>query len=118
MCYRSKEPYIGKFNLLGGKIDEGEDGLESAYRELFEESGITKKDITLIPFIDFTWHPFNMDMKVYIGKLNHKVVLVKEIDELHWLDITEDFYDMSKFAGEGNLGHMIEIYKLKKEMVD
>ena len=110
MGFRSKDPYKGKFNLLGGKIEENENELESAYRELEEESGITKEDITLKPYIDFHWYPVNMEMKVYIGKLNREVMLVEELHELHWIDIHSDFFDTSKFAGEGNIGHMVKIY--------
>ena len=42
MCKREKEPYKGKFNLVGGKVEENEDELIAAYRELQEETGITK----------------------------------------------------------------------------
>lgn len=117
MGLRSKEPYVGLFNLLGGKIDDGEDYLQSAYRELYEESGITKDDITLKPFIDFTWHPVEMEMKVFVGKLNKKVSLKEELHTLHWIDINENFFDMSKFAGEGNIGHMVEIMNQTKKKV-
>lgn len=107
MCYRSKEPYTGLYNLLGGKIEEDETDLNSAYRELFEESGITNKDIVLEPFMDFVWHPINMEMKVYKGVLNKTVNLIDEVHKLHWLPLTENFFDTTKFAGEGNIGHMI-----------
>lgn len=82
MCYRSKNPYKSKYNLVGGKIEENEDYLKSAYRELWEETGIENDDIELQPFIDFTWHPIDMKMFVYIGKLKNHVNLVKEIHEL------------------------------------
>jgi ADP-ribose pyrophosphatase YjhB (NUDIX family) len=39
MCRRLKEPYLGLSNFVGGKIEEGEDGLDAAYRELWEETG-------------------------------------------------------------------------------
>ena len=110
MCMRSKEPYTGLYNLLGGKIEDSENELESAYRELYEESGITKLDIELSPFMDFVWHPINMEMKVYKGVLNKEVVLVDEVHKLHWIPITENFFDTTKFAGEGNIGHMIMLY--------
>jgi 8-oxo-dGTP diphosphatase len=29
--------------------------------------------------------------------------------ELVWIDVREDFFDMSRFAGEGNIGHIFEI---------
>jgi len=118
MCDRIKDPYKGLYNLLGGKIEENEDILESAYRELEEESGIKKTDITLKHFIDFTWHTFDMDMKVFIGKLNKDVDLIEEVHPLHWIDIESDFFDMNNFAGEGNIGHMIQIYKLNEKIVD
>ena len=38
-CKRLKDPYEGKFNLVGGKIEPGEDHFDAAYRELFEETG-------------------------------------------------------------------------------
>lgn len=31
MCKRTKEPYIGMYNLVGGKM-ENDNGLEEAYR--------------------------------------------------------------------------------------
>ena len=47
MCKREKDPYKGKFNLVGGKVEFGENELEAAYRELEEETGITKNEINL-----------------------------------------------------------------------
>jgi 8-oxo-dGTP diphosphatase len=111
MCYRKNDPYKGLFNFVGGKMDEGEDSCTGAYRELFEETGITKDDIVLQHFIDFHWHPLNMTMDVFIGKLKHDVELVIEKHDLYWIDLNENFFDMNKFAGEGNIGHMYEIYK-------
>lgn len=115
--HRAKDPYKGLYNLIGGKVEKNETYIESAYRELFEETGIKKSDIKLKPFIDFTWHSFHMEMKVFIGRLNKEVTLVEELHELFWFDINENFFDMSKFAGEGNIGHMINIYFLNKEIV-
>mgnify|MGYP001205282310 CR=1 FL=1 len=118
MLYRSKDPYKGLYNLIGGKIEDGENHLESAYREMFEETGITKEDITLVPFIDFVWHPLNMSMDVFIGRLNKEVDLIEEIHSLHWFDIHENFFDMNRFAGEGNIGHMMEIYFQNQGIID
>ena len=47
MCKRTKEPYIGMYNLVGGKIEKENDGLNEAYRELEEETNIKKTDIDL-----------------------------------------------------------------------
>ena len=42
MCKRKKDPYKGLSNLVGGKIESGEDGVTAAYRELWEETGISR----------------------------------------------------------------------------
>lgn len=116
MCKRMTDPYVGKYNLCGGKIEDGENELDSAYRELEEETGITKSDITLHEFIDFVWHPVDMKMKVYIGRLLHDVSLVEEAHPLEWIEITNNFFDGNVYAGEGNIGHMIEIYKQTRKV--
>ena len=51
MCKRTKEPYMGMYNLVGGKIEKENDGLNEAYRELVEETNITKDDIELTHFM-------------------------------------------------------------------
>ena len=48
MCERTKEPYKGQLNLVGGKIEKEDGNLNEAYRELQEETGITKEDINLV----------------------------------------------------------------------
>ena len=55
MCIRTKEPYKGKYNLVGGKIEKENDGLNEAYRELVEETGINKNDISLNYFMDIKY---------------------------------------------------------------
>ena len=56
MCKRVKNPYKGLSNLVGGKIETGEAGIDAAYRELFEETNISKEDITLYPLMDFKYY--------------------------------------------------------------
>lgn len=56
MCKRVKEPYKGLYNLVGGKIEPGETGIDSAYRELREETGISREDIVLHPVMEFTYY--------------------------------------------------------------
>jgi len=116
MCKRTKEPYKGKFNLVGGKVEKNEDELCAAYRELQEETGISNKDIKLSHVMNFQYKLLDMELEVYTGKLNKNIYLVEEVNKLYWIDKKENFFDMDKFAGEGNIGHMIkqvEIYKEK-----
>ncbi len=51
-CKRLNDPYEGMYNLVGGKIEPGEDGFHAAYRELFEETGISREDVTLYHMMD------------------------------------------------------------------
>ena len=108
MCKREKEPYKGKFNLVGGKVEPNEDELHAAYRELEEETGITKNDIQLIHIMNFQYLMTNMELEVYFGKLNKDVNLVEEVNKLYWIDKTENFFDRNKYAGDGNIGHMLQ----------
>ena len=113
MCKRRKEPYKGLYNLVGGKIEPGEDSLTAAYRELHEETAITSGDISLVHLMDFTY--FFADscrVEVYVGTLEREVSVHGDENDLVWLDVTEDFFDMTKFAGEGNIGHIYEIIKI------
>ena len=116
MCKRKKEPYKGKYNLVGGKVEKNEDELHAAYRELQEETGITSNDITLTHIMNFQYIMKDMELEVYAGKLNKDIKLVEELNKLYWIDKNENFFDLEKYAGEGNIGHMlqqVEIYKDK-----
>lgn len=110
-CKRISEPYTGLYNFVGGKIEEGESFLDAAYRELEEETGISRSDTSLIPLMDFIWHIQQIHMEVYVGVLNKDVVLREEKHPLQWIDFSYNFFDTKMFAGEGNIGHMIEIMK-------
>ncbi len=114
MCMRKKEPYKGLFNLVGGKLEEGETELEGAYRELEEETGITKDDVDLSNLMNFQYIKSDFELEVFSGKLNKDVSLIEEVNKLYWIDSKENFYDKTEFAGEGNIGVMYETYLLNK----
>lgn len=107
-CKRLSDPYKGLFNLVGGKIESGEDGFDAAYRELFEETGITSDDIRLSHMMDFTYYNQDCFVEIYVGKLEDHVILKEEKHPLVWISKEENFFDYKKFAGEGNIGHMVE----------
>lgn len=115
MCKREKEPYKGKFNLVGGKVEENEDELQSAYRELKEETGITKQDIVLQPLMNFQYKMSDIELEVYTGKLQKEVSLVEELNHLYWIDKKENFFNTEIYAGEGNIGHMLKQAELYKD---
>lgn len=115
MCKREKEPYKGKFNLVGGKVEKNEDELHAAYRELQEETGITNNDIFLTHIMNFQYEISDIELEVYAGKLGRDVNLVEEVNKLYWMDKKENFFDWNKFAGEGNIGHMVQQVEIYKE---
>ena len=41
-CKRQKDPFAGRLNLVGGKVEKRESSEDSAYRELYEEKVIRK----------------------------------------------------------------------------
>lgn len=115
MCKRTKEPYMGMYNLVGGKLEKENDGLNEAYRELVEETNISKNDVELKHFINIEYVSFNKLLEVYYGILNKEVELVEEVNKLEWVDINDNFFDMTRYAGEGNIGHIIEEIKIDLE---
>ena len=112
MCERKKEPYKGKINLVGGKVEKDETEISAAYREL-EETGITSKDIHLTYVMNFQYKILDIELEVFTGILKKDVNLIEEVNKLLWINKNENFYDLEKFAGEGNIWHIIkhiEIY--------
>lgn len=106
-CMRKKPPYQGCWNFVGGKIEPGEDGLAAAYRELSEETGIDEDAIDLTHLMNFEYVLEDCRMEVYAGRLKRHVDVVDEVNHLEWLPVEQDYADITRFAGVGNVGHMI-----------
>lgn len=114
-CIRAKEPYKGLYNFVGGKVEKDESNDEAAYRELFEETGISNKDIELDHFMDLNYFKYENNLQVYYGILKHEVKLVEEKNKLEWVSINEEILDNSKFAGNYNIPHIIRQIKIYLE---
>lgn len=115
MCRRKKNPYQGLSNFVGGKIEADEDGMAAAYRELQEETAITSKDIILTHLIDITYYLVDCYLEIYVGKLNKSVAVQGEENELYWSKLDCNFFDKTKYAGEGNIGHIMEHVNMYRE---
>lgn len=109
MCHRQKNPYKGLYNFVGGKKNENETAVEGAYRELFEETGISRDDLDLTYLFSTRYHLDGIELQVFYGKLDHDVTLIEEKNPLLWIDVTENFADDTRFAGQGNIKHIIDI---------
>lgn len=111
-CIRAKDPYKGLYNFVGGKVENGESNDEAAYRELFEETGISCNDIELEHFMDLNYFKYENNLQVYYGILKHEVNLVEEKNKLKWVTINDGLLDNSKFAGNYNIPHIIRQIKI------
>lgn len=118
MCKRRRNPYKGLSDFVGGKIEENENGLDAAYRELEEETTISKNDIVLSHLMDFTYHFGNCYLEVYVGKLNKEIDVSGDENELYWSTLEHNFFDPTQYAGEGNIGHiMMHVEMFQKELL-
>ena len=111
-CIRAKEPYKGMYNFVVGKVEEGESNDDAAYRELFEETGISNNDIELDHFMDLNYFKYENNLQVYYGILKHDVTLVEEKNKLEWVTVDDRLLDNSKFAGNYNIPHIIRQIKV------
>ena len=107
-CIREKEPYKGLYNFVGGKVEDGENNDDAAYRELFEETGISRSDIELDHFMDLNYFKYENNLQVYYGILQHDIELVEEKNKLEWVDINDGLLNNEKFAGNYNVAHIVK----------
>ena len=108
-CLRQNDPYKGLYNFVGGKVEQGEDSVAAAYRELEEETGLTKHEIRLYRLMDICYYQKNFTLEIYVGMLGEDVQLREEKNPLVWLPLTEDFADPYRFAGDQNIAHIMNV---------
>ena len=118
-CKRVKDPYKGLYNFVGGKVEPGEDSEAAAYRELEEETGITRRQIQIYRLMDIRYYHQGFDLELYVGQLEDDVILKEETNPLIWLSLDENFTDKNRFAGEQNIAHIINValqYPIQKSI--
>ena len=99
MCKRTKEPYKGMYNLVGGKIEKENDGLNEAYRELKEETNLEIDELKLIRILSGkeTYREYPNGDKLYditaifVIKKYHNEIKINdnESKKLEWFDIND-----------------------------
>ena len=91
MINRNKYPFMGMWNGVGGHVEDGEDPLLGALREIKEEGNIVVDNATLVSIS--TWNydddliyvyvsnlDSNFDDSVYPLKINEGIIDFKDID--------------------------------------
>jgi len=108
MLHRAKEPYAGKYNGVGGHVEEGEDPMSAAVREIREETGITavhdfRQSMTVS-------YPSGWTLHVFHGWIAEKPFFsfYTPDGDFVWRS-TKDMLDMHDpdIAGDGNVAYFI-----------
>ena len=99
----------GGYNYIGGKVEELEDVFIASYRELFEETGISKDIIDLHFVRQEMVTTTNTDLSggvwsmfITAGVLKEDVTLVEEKNPLLWIPIADADTFLHKCVGNGN----------------
>ena len=120
-CRRKKEPYAGKLNIPGGKLEEGETPVEVAYSGMEEETGIKRVQVTeLYRLIRFEYFNTERIVDFFVCCLLEKAEVRQELggNELLWVDADRtDFGDCSVYAGDANILHCVMLVKANYDLI-
>lgn len=85
----------GRWNGLGGKVNEGETIEDGVKREVFEEAGIRLGDIEKVGLINFSWKEKPDELEVNIFKSHTFTGIPTESEEMRpqWFDIKDIPFD-------------------------
>ncbi len=98
---KENDMHEGKYNGLGGKFEEGETPQECAVREVFEESGLSAKNLILKGVITFPAFAKNEDWYVFvfvIDKFEGEMTVSCE-GNLEWVNDC-DLLNLNLWAGD------------------
>jgi hypothetical protein len=86
--------------VITEQLKSAEDGLSAAYRELEEETAITKNDIMLTYLMDFTYYLSNIKLEVYVGRINKEISVHGDENDLECIEINQNFLSMLPFSSD------------------
>lgn len=119
---RKKQPYIGKYNGIGGKIEGSEAVIECCIRETFEETGILitkpKHLVTYIYPETLEFANNEIELNVFYDSIDEVSIEENEEGSFNWKDLAfaEDF-ENRELAGHANIAlfvrEILEIEQIK-----
>ena len=85
----------GRWNVFGGKLEEGESIEEAAKREIEEEAGIKVLSLSKRGILDFEYQTGSKTLEVHIFSIDSYEGEPKESEEMkpQWFDISELPFD-------------------------
>lgn len=87
--------WSGRLNGVGGHIEQGENPLDSAYREILEETGLTARDLRLtgVVLVD-TGQETGIGLYVFVGKAEDGQISAADEGDPGWYPMS----DLDQFA--------------------
>lgn len=110
-CQQLKDPYSAQFHFIKGKRATTELTEQSAYRILFEHTGIVAQAVSLTPLLAIKDDVTQTETQFFVGVLTKPIDLEAKAKPLFWLDVYQDFFDLDRFPGGGLTGYLIEMLK-------
>ncbi|MFA5602856.1 MAG: NUDIX domain-containing protein [Bacilli bacterium] len=109
------------YQMIGGRVEEGEEPIEAAIRECHEELGFKaifdeNKIKFIMDFIETATSDSNLKIHMYIfiyeGELTGNLTISEEIESFKWFGINDDISILSN-----TLKNKIIPYAISKELI-
>ncbi len=96
--YDNKEENIGYIDIPGGKIEEGETGVEAAIREVKEETGIEVCNLEEVGNVVIEYPDRIYNMEVFVTSYYRGNVRNNEENDAFFLDIKDLLKEKKRYA--------------------